>query len=203
MIIAFGHLKGTGKDTIARYLAACVKTQRPGMTVIKTGFADLLKDVCYMLYGWAGLKPGYEYEDTEGRAKKEEVLPALGKSPRRIWIEVGNKIRDVYEDTWIDFVLKGVSADLLIISDLRYPNEAEKIKAQGGLVFKVTRGSQQYTSDVADDALLDYQGWTDGVLNDGTLEELYHKAVGLAEKYVWPSFSTASPTASSASASTC
>jgi len=188
-ILAFGHQKNVGKDTLAQQVLTLAKSQRPDLQIVKVGFADLLKSMCHRLYGWAGLQPGYAYEDGPGRVRKEMQLATLGKSPRQIWIEVGNKLREVYEDTWIDAVLNGIQADVLLISDLRYPNEAAKIKARGGRIIKVTRPGLPPSHDIADDALLDYNAWDAVVINNGTLEDLYYAAEKL-----WTALSVA-PTA--------
>lgn len=181
-IIAFGHQKRVGKDTASGFVSTHLRVERGVRKVKKAGFADKLKDVCHQIYGWAGLMSKDYYE--EFPHLKEVVLPAIGKSPREIWIAYGNEVKDaVYHDTWLDFLLKSTQADWLIVSDMRFPNEADRIRALGGLVVKITRPSVVHTSDAADDPLLNYQDWSRIIVNDGTLADFYTKVIEVIHGY--------------------
>jgi hypothetical protein len=94
---------------------------------------------------------------------------------------VGNKLREVYADVWIDLALRqpeGRKA-VIIISDLRYPNEAAKVRAMGGVLVKVTRDVAPVSNDVADTALANYNEWDMTLTNNGTREELQSQLVSL------------------------
>jgi hypothetical protein len=183
-IVAFGHEKRVGKDTVANFLATYLSTRNPGLKILKAGFADKLKDVCHKLFAWAGLQEGGYYELPETLHLKEEKLPALRMSPRETWIAVGTQMRTIYEDVWLDALLKQADVDVLVIPDLRYPNEVNRILNEGGLVFKVTRPGLKRSSDVADDSLLNYRRWTGTIVNDGSLEDLLGKTIRLADTYL-------------------
>ncbi len=100
-ILAFGHEKDVGKDTAAGFAMTITRTKNLVRRASKAGFADKLKAVCFELYGWGGLMPGPWYEEGNNRHLKEIVLPKLGKTPRRIWIDFGNSVRAaVRDDTW-------------------------------------------------------------------------------------------------------
>ena len=114
------------------------------------------------MYGWAGLREPEFYESREGEQYREVVLPKIGKSPRQIWIDMGTKAvrRHVYEPTWLDYLLKGQhNLDVMVIPDVRFPNEAEAIRKSGGVLIKVVRPGYGPGPDVADRALLGYDGW--------------------------------------------
>lgn len=178
MIIAFGHRRRVGKDTATNALVDMLAIR--GIPAVRVSFADGLKEVCTDIFGWAGLHGPTHYE--EFPQEKEEILPDLGLSPRTIWIETGNKLRQVYEDVWIDMALnlpKGRKA-VIIISDLRYPNEATKIKAAGGVLVKVTRDTAPVSNDIADTALATFNEWDMTLVNNGTVDELRAKMVSLA-----------------------
>lgn len=182
-IVAFGHEKDVGKDTIRRFLTSELRLQNRGISIVAGSFADKLKKVCYEMFAWTGLKPGHYYE--ENPKAKADFLPALGMTVRDVWIKVGNKLREVYASVWIDALIKNQpqNLDLLVIADLRFPNEADRILEHGGFIFKVVRPSVKHTSDEADDALIGYNRWTEEVVNDQGLSELFQKAQGLIEKY--------------------
>jgi len=174
-IIAFGHRKRVGKDTAAKFLDTHLRCH--GLRSVKLSFASKLKEVCYSMFHWAGLQPGIFYEDDKNAHLREVVLPLIGKTPRQIWIEVGNKMREVYADVWIDNALLGSgSAQLVIITDLRFANEAKKVHSLGGKIFKITRPDVPVSDDASDCALDGFTGW-DGVLeNNGDLKA-FHELV--------------------------
>jgi len=179
-LVAFGHEKRVGKDTAARFLCSHLRIAGKYRNVKVCGFADKLKDVCYQLYSWAGLKTREYYEDHQ--LEKDIVLPAIGKSPRQIWIELGTTVgRSIYEHTWIDYLFNHINAEVIIIQDMRFPNEADRIKALGGLVIKIVRPSIPHTSDIADDPLLNYEGWSQIIMNDSDLGSFNKKIISIAE----------------------
>lgn len=181
--LAFGHEKDVGKDESAKFAIQHARFSNRFKAVAKGAFADKLKQVSYDLFKWAGLQPGYYYD--ENRKAREIILPLVGMTPREIWIEVGNRMREVYPNIWIDNLLVNDKVDFLVISDLRFPNEAEEIKRRGGKVIKIERPSIPRTSDEADDALLGYTGWSDTIVNDGTLAALNIKVCKIVESMIF------------------
>lgn len=186
LAIAFGHQKDVGKDEAAKFVMSHLRTNSRFPRVQKKGFADKLKDVCFQLYSWAGLMPGPWYEENSERRKlKEVVLPLIGKSPRQIWISFGNEVKAAtYTHTWVDYLLKTTQCDFLAVSDMRFPYEADRIKALGGIVVKILRPSVPHTSDAADDPLLSYTDWDAVIVNDGTLGDLYNKVISVVDGYI-------------------
>lgn len=183
-ILAFGHQKDVGKDTAAKFAMTHLRATNKVRKVVKAGFADKLKDVCYQLYKWAGMMPGPWYEETSERRKlKEVILPKLGKSPRQIWIAFGNEVKAAaYLGTWLDYLLQGTEADFLVVSDMRFPNEADRIRSLGGVVVKIVRPDVPHTSDAADDPLLDYPNWDHTITNvTGDFNVLHGSVVNIVE----------------------
>lgn len=174
-IIGFGHRKHVGKDTAARFLCTQYRLHYKGSNVITKGFAVKLKEICYELYRWAGMRSPEYYE--QNPEEKEEYLELIGKTVRQIWIEVGNKLRDVYIGTWLDYLLSGTKADLLIIPDVRYFNEVNAIKLKGGFVIKIDRPYVPHTNDIADRNLADYDKWDAIINNNGDLGYLYTNVI--------------------------
>jgi hypothetical protein len=177
MIIAFGHRRRVGKDVATR--AFIDMLAKRGIPAVRVSFADGLKEVCTDIFGWAGLQ-GPEYYE-EFPQEKEDILPDLGLSPRTIWVETGSSLRQLYEDVWIDMALnqpKGRKA-VIIISDLRYPNEVAKVKAVGGVLVKVTRDTAPVSEDVADCALDSFDEWDLILDNNGTIDYLREQMLSL------------------------
>lgn len=178
--IAFGHRKFVGKSTAGRFLASHLRVNRKVSHIETRGFADKGKDICHDLYGWAGLKTRHYYEEHPN--EKDVIIPKLGKSARQIWIDFLSGVgRRVYENTWCDYLFNTVNCDLLIITDLRFPNECELIKANNGFVIKINRPDIEHTPDEADDPLESYDAWSHTFTNQGPLSNLHGQIVKLAE----------------------
>jgi len=178
-IIGLAYKKGVGKNTLAKFIMTHLRCESPGLHVREVSFAAKLKDVCFQLYGWAGLKRGIYYETH--RDDKEVSLPLIGKSPRQLWIGVGNKLREVYQETWIDFALRGVSADVLIVTDVRFRNEAIAIEDMGGQLVRIDRPHIPKGFDPAEVDLDSWDDWDHIINNCGTLRDLNNRGITLAE----------------------
>lgn len=179
-IIAFGHRRLTGKDTCCNLLVTHLRLSRKNIRVIKKGFASKLKSISHDLYAWAGLHDEDYYEDSSHL--KDEKLPLIGRSPRDIWIDVGNKMRDQDPEVWINVLFKAQNVDLLLIKDLRYINEAETVLKFKGTLIKVENPSQPEYDDVADSNLASFQGWDRVIVNDSSLQDLNKKVIELAKE---------------------
>lgn len=180
LILAFGHRKKMGKDTLARFIATALRLRCRKLNVEKRSFAGKLKAVSHSLYQWADLL-GPEYYEIYPE-KKDIILPKLGKTPRDIWIEMGNRLRAMDQDIWINAVLRNSLPNVMLITDLRFPNEADKVKELGGKVIKVIRTGQEHTDDEADTPLENYSNWDD-IVEAGTLNQLNEFGERLIDKY--------------------
>lgn len=180
LYIGFGHRKRVGKTTSANFLSTSLRCDCPGKQIEVVSFADKLKDVSYQLFSWAGLQRPIYYENHP--EYREQKLTELGLSPREIWIEVGNKLREVYPEVWLKYALLGKEADVIIVPDVRYPNEAGAILKSGGKVFKIIRDAAPVSDDVTDCALSDFKDWTGTIFNNGTLEDLNSDMENLSEQ---------------------
>ncbi len=181
-IIAFGYKKGSGKDTAGKFLSTHLKITAGHLKVKQISFAAKLKDISHQLYGWAGIRPGVYYETHWER--KEKVLPKLGLSPRDIWISIGNKMREVYSDVWINFALHGVDADILIISDLRFINEAKAILKADGWLAEILRDGIPKGTDPAEVELDNWTNWKYIIDNFGTFQDLHTQIEKIAEDLI-------------------
>lgn len=175
LVIAFGHRKRTGKGTLGQYLATELKLKYPGKRIVQIGFADKVKDVSHQIYGWAGVMPGSYYDTPANEHLREVILPLIGKSPRDVWIAVGNGLRASLgnEALWLDYAFNHHKCDVMIFTDLRFPTEAEGVLEHGGWLYRVDRASAPIVTDGADDILKSYDGWTGTFANNGTLNDIY------------------------------
>jgi hypothetical protein len=184
-IIAIGHYRRVGKDTFANYVIDHVHRRNPSIRIGKRSWAWKLKQICYELYAWAGLREPEFYETEPGASLREVPLPGVNKSPRQIWIDFGTPaVREqVYADTWLDYLLKNEHPlDVMLIPDTRFFNEAEAVLDQGGELAKIVRPGFGPGPNRPDRELLGYKRWTNVFGETGDIQELER----WAERYaIW------------------
>jgi hypothetical protein len=179
-IVAFGHRAQTGKDTLSGFMATQLRLTRRGINVVVAGFADELKDFCYKMYSWAGLKRKEHYEKNP---QDKNVILANGKTVRQLWIEVGNHMRGYDPDVWVRGLLTRPQVDVLLVKDLRFPNEFKIVRELGGWCIKVVRDDVPVLNDEADTALAGETEWDVIVDNNGDMGQLYRKAEMLIDSF--------------------
>lgn len=182
IIVGIGHKSRQGKDEFANFLTTYLRVHTRNKRISKSGFADVLKHTCHNIYGWAGAQDPEHYERYSDDRKRELQYFDPPKNIVDLWIEFGNHCRQFDENIWINALLRGTKADVLIIKDVRFPNETKAIKEHGGLLVKVTRPGYDGLPSVSDNALNDFEGWDTYVQNDRDLKHLYN----LAEIFAQP-----------------
>lgn len=142
MIVTVSGFIGSGKDTVSQYLQDCYKFQQ-------VSFAGALKDAVAAVFGWD--REMLEGRTAESRAWRERVdswwakrldMPHL--TPRWILQYWGTEIcrQGFHDDIWIASLENRLrnTADNIVISDARFPNELATVKKIGGLSLRVVRG---------------------------------------------------------------
>jgi hypothetical protein len=176
-IIALGCQKSVGKSSLAKFLITILRKRNSGLKIEQISFADGVKDVSFKVFGWMGLKHGEYYEN---HYNEKEIPLKCGLSPRDIWIAVGNKMREIDDKAWIESALANTTADIVIISDLRYLSEAITLTERKACLVRIHRDVPRGT-DPAEVSLLDWLDWCQEIDNNGTLSDLYQKAGNLAD----------------------
>jgi len=184
IIIGLGHASRQGKDTLGKLIVErCMEYKyKPSLV----SFAFPLKQVCWDMYEWAGVQPGYFYDEPENAGKRTEILPELGMTPVELWGEVGMKMRRVHSDTWVNRLFSTCDrsdCDVLVITDVRFENEVDAIHKRGGHVFKVERPDVEPLDTPADQALKNYKSW-DGVFIARSIAELIRESEMIVDDYV-------------------
>jgi hypothetical protein len=186
-IIGLGHYSRTGKDTFANYYIEYLRYIMPEIKVVKKALAWKLKQITFELYAWDGMREPEYYETPEGALARDVKLPTLGMTPVEIWVAFGTPaVREhVYDRTWLDYLLKtDHGCNILVIPDIRFPNEAKAVKELGGTLIKVVRPGYGPRNTVADRALLGYAGWDYVIGGEGTMESLEDDAHWFATHHV-------------------
>ena len=82
------------------------------------------------------------------------------------------------KDIWFDPIVVGTSGirkSNWIITDTRFPNEADRVKKEGGILIRINREGLQYDNHTSETALDNYEGFDYVVDNNGSLEDLETK----------------------------
>jgi hypothetical protein len=176
MIIGLAGYKRSGKDLVAAYLVKEHGFERKA-------FADPMKRSIAALFNTPfsvvdQLKVGMEnmvWVEMDG------VLEPVSKMNWREFLQrYGDEAhRQIFGiDFWLEYTLPlggYYPGRAIVVSDVRYENEAERVKGLGGVVWFIDRPSVFPGADLHASETFDFD--EDLVIrNDGTIEELY-KAV--------------------------
>ena len=148
MIIGIIGLKGSGKSTLAGILER-------KYNFVSDSFAKPVKDIASIIFNWnRDMLDGITEESRAWREGTDtEWSKILGKdiTPRlalqMIGTEFGRNL--ICEDIWIESLKMRSKNKNIVISDVRYLNEAESIKKSGGILIKIIRGDEpSYLKDI-------------------------------------------------------
>ena len=174
MLVGLSGKAGSGKDETGYVLEA--------YGFLKVSFAAKLKRVAQDVFGLSRA-------ETSDRALKELVVSRWGLSPRRIMQEVGKKMREIHQDIWVscldELIAQGVSR--IVVTDVRFPNEAYKIRDIGGEIWRIERpGAGSLTgSDDESETALDQWPYDVVLYNDSDLSELARKVGDIVARRGW------------------
>lgn len=196
LIIGISGKKRHGKDMVSAYLAS--------HGVRRIAFADELKRYAMQLWDLS-------FEQMYGGDDVREVVDERwGVTPRFIMQQFGTQVgRSVHKDTWVrkalrlidsayrgetvllpdlearefrEFTFAPGEAALWSIPDARFPDEANAVRAKGGVVIKVVRPSIVSTDTHASETEVDNVVEDHLVVNDGTLDDLRARVALVASK---------------------
>jgi hypothetical protein len=158
----------SGKDTAAGYLV-----REHGFTRI--GYADAVKEMALAIDPLL-IGPVYTESATIPSSLRYEQQPRLSGAVREYgWETAKNEypelrrflqrlgteaVRGILgQDTWIEKVWRkihdGPAGGRYVISDVRFPNEAERVDREGGSVVRIIRSDQKDTGTHASETEMD------------------------------------------------
>lgn len=171
MIISLSGKKRAGKGTITDHLLS------KGWHEVSWAY-PLKEIIGRQLFG---LKVAQMHGSAED---KEAIIPEWNMSAREILQKVGTDMfrRQICDDFWVRIGVRRIKDILasdpdanVVISDTRFPNEADAIRAMGGFLIYVHRENNPHANDrhPSETALDDYRGWNKIVsAADGNLNSL-------------------------------
>lgn len=170
-LIGLSGKKRSGKDTFAAELV-----ENHGFT--RVAFADPLRDVAYELapyvtpncYRLDDLVDAYGWDVAKEMPEARRILQDLGQAVRQLdrdfWLNAAK--RTVY-----DLIARGRS---VVITDVRYQNEAGWLSTAGWLVRIERPGLESADQHPSETDLDDYDYFGETVVNDGTVDDLRRAA---------------------------
>lgn len=196
MIIGLSGYAQSGKDTLAKFLI-----EDYGFT--RFAFADALRDTVYALNPVVRFEARVSYDDDPGEqmVRVQDIVDTVGWEQAKtsqpeirrllqaMGTEAGRKI--LGESIWVDTVFRQVQErglDKVVITDCRFPNEAEAVKAQGGFVVRINRPGVRPVNNHPSEVSLDEWGFDYVVPNNDGLEELHSMAKYLHDELVLMQF---------------
>ena len=128
-IIALTGAKTVGKTTIAKAAQAWAINSKI------VSFATPIKEMLWQM--------GVPYESLNGN-DKEVIIDPLGKSGRELMQSLGTEWgrKTINEHIWVFAMQKQIermSEEIIIIDDLRFPNEANWVLVNDGIIIELKR----------------------------------------------------------------
>jgi hypothetical protein len=166
IIIGLTGLAGSGKDTVGEYLEIHRGFERDSFA------APIRKALAVMGLG-TSMYDDKDYVDQSFQKSWRDMARSLGT-------EWGRNL--VCQDLWILLLIDRVWPKLsrglsLVVTDVRFANEANYIRAKGGTIWRITRPGWAHRCDqehVTEAGVARIAASTE-ICNDGTLEELYEQ----------------------------
>jgi len=165
MIIGLTGYAQSGKDTLAGMLIGLHKYEN-------RAFADPIRKLLYDMnpivkgedYTVQGVVDGYGWDFAKTAFPEvRSLLQTLGVGARKLF----------GDDFWVSQGLSGLTpGDRVVITDVRFPNEADAIKDLGGQIWRVKRlGVGAVNSHVSETAMDGYK--VDQIfINNGSVDDL-------------------------------
>ena len=170
MIIGISGKKRSGKDTVYELIRMLKSSD--GIYPLRAAFGDQIKEEV------AGVT-GVDLDHIEEH--KERFRPML-----QWW---GADFRRHYkgESYWLDKMLAKMKTiagrEVLVITDVRYPNEAELVKGAGGIMIRVERKTGLEDAHSSENLLDNFEGFDYRLTNNGTIYDLKEKVARIVSHH--------------------
>ena len=161
-------------------------------------FADTIKDIACMLIGctraqledqefkqkelgeewWYCVADDGSYIPYEQNLHKNKVVNLVKLTPRKLLqllgTECGRQI--IHPNIWVNSLFADYKKDSnWIITDVRFPNEAQAIKDKGGIMIRINRPLYRLDDQHPSETALDNYNFDYVIENEGNIDELVQK----------------------------
>jgi len=176
MIVGLTGRSGSGKDTVGEHLHENYDFHR-------LAFAQQIKTAAINIFD-------LDYGQVYGE-KKEHIDARYNKTGRQLIQELGTEVvRAIHPDVWIinlkkqfDYIMQTRRSKNTVVTDIRFPNEAEAILSWGGEVWMIS-GRENSNVDLSHESerLFSRIKRHREIDNSGSLEGLYHRVDGIMKE---------------------
>lgn len=191
-IIGLAGYAGAGKNEVGRILEMLGFTQ--------AAFADRVKEISLAMDPVVAFLPKWKWLwghpqlrqlipvrfyctyrlsdaiDEFGLEEAKRLLDEVRRTYQKIGTEVG---RELNPNVWVEQLIDRVIScdDQFVVTDVRFPNEVDAIRALGGEVWRIDRPGTGPVNGHASENSLEGVEFDEVVLNDSTLEALEQQIV--------------------------
>jgi hypothetical protein len=196
MLIGISGKMTSGKDTVAKIIDELASEQFETRR-----FSYKVKKVASELTGWPvelfedqnfklqGLGDNWKIFDFVNKNEGSPLYPKYSRdvfereiTVRELLQKIGEGMRAIHEDVWVNALFGEYEpGNKWIIPDVRYLNEFNRVKKEGGIIIRVERigvpDSQHISETNLDHACFDYK-----IYNNDTLAELRERVREIMER---------------------
>ncbi len=176
LIIGLAGPMGSGKTTLAGYL------ERNWRCTKRFSFATGIRRIMSLVYGFS------EEQLMDGKFKSTPHAALGGNTPRYALQVIGTEgFRAANPDTWVNYTMREIreavqtpratTLHVVVIDDVRFPNEVKAIKDAGGVLVYINRLPDVNTKQNPVPATEGYEQWYRRLLS-GFRQRLNGRAFG-------------------------
>ena len=161
MLIGISGKKRSGKNTVGAMVVEWLNEH--GFDAAQVAFADQLKD---------------EVAEATGVNRRMQEMDKERWRPILQWWGVEFRRHYFGQDYWVSKMtqkLLAMDEDVAVVTDVRFRDEADFIRASGGFVVRVERETGLQDGHSSETDLDGYSGFQTTLSNDGTLDDLEEK----------------------------
>ena len=161
MLIGISGKKRSGKDTVGAMVVEWLNEH--GFDAAQVAFADQLKE---------------EVAEATGVNRRMQEMDKERWRPILQWWGVEFRRHYFGQDYWVRKMMEKLlvmDEDVAVVTDVRFRDEADFIRASGGFVVRVERETGLQDGHSSETDLDGYSGFQTTLSNDGTLDDLEEK----------------------------
>jgi hypothetical protein len=176
LLIGLCGRAGCGKDTMASFFTQDSGMQRYALAgPLKAGLTAMLD-----------IPPGM----LEDRVYKERRIDWLGKSPREMLQTLGTEWgrQMVHDDIWTNLmahrweIVKAMGLPGMVVTDVRFNNEARKIIKSGGYIIRIDRAGIGEVAPHKSEQGIDDEWIDETIHNDEGIQKLRREAARIVRE---------------------
>lgn len=200
LVLALSGKSGSGKSTCRRIVESYHKdylSKKFPCAYTHVSIAEPIKKVAADLFGWDGDKSvWFKGEDNVDLSRGRGLLIGIGMAMRavfpNVWIDSAiRRIRGVIWNRFknADRLRAKAPFELFVIDDMRFPNEALRLREEFGakvLFVRIVRGEWEEFKHYSESAMVDFSDWNYVVPNVKDELELRDHIIEILADHIHP-----------------